>query len=91
MQVLDDLLHALCAKMRAVIRVGVNVERGNLEPAAGFERFEGLTEDVVVVADGPLEFAPMDEVEGLAVGPDLFKVVYFEAAVRGNPGFSFLV
>jgi hypothetical protein len=44
-----------------------------------------------VVADGPFEFAPMDEVEGLAVGPNLFKVVHFEAAVWGNPGFSFLV
>lgn len=47
--------------------------------------FVCLVEDVVVVAHESFQFAPMDKVEGFVVGPDLFKVVDFEAAVRGDP------
>jgi hypothetical protein len=40
---------------------------------------------VVVVADEALQLAPVDVVEGLAVGPGEFEVVDFEAAVWGDP------
>lgn len=71
--------------MGVVVGVGVDVERGDLEPAAWFEVAKGFAEDVVVVADEAFELAAVDVVKGLVVRPCGFKVVDFKAAVGGGP------
>lgn len=72
--------------MRIVVGVGVDLERVDFKVSFRCEMFESLLEDVVVVADEAFELAAVDIVEVLAVGPGLFVVVDFEAAVGGNPG-----
>lgn len=71
--------------MRAIVGGREDSNRGDFEPAARGQMFVCLAEDMVVVAHESFQFAPVDKVEGFVVGPDLFKVVDFEAAVRGDP------
>jgi hypothetical protein len=85
--VLYSFKKALRLEMCLVVRVRVDVDRRNLKVPAGLQVLERFLEEVVVVADEALELAPVDVVEGLAVGPGEFEVVDFEAAVWGDPGW----
>lgn len=73
-------------EVRLVIGVGVDLKRVDFKVSVRREMFESLLEHVVVVADEAFEFAAVDVVEVFAVGPGLFVVVDFEAAVGGDPG-----
>lgn len=86
MHEVNSLDKALGLEMRLVIGVCVDLEGIDFKVSIGHEVFKGLLEDVVVVADKAFEFATVDVVEVFAVGPGLFVVVDFEAAVGGDPG-----
>lgn len=78
--VVDDDVRVLGAEL--------DVGLGVLEPAAGLEGLEDLAVELGPVADGAVEGAYVDEVEGGGLeGPVELGILDLEAEVRGHPAW----
>lgn len=74
--------------MCIVIRVCVDLHRGDFHPSSGLQILECLPKEVVDIANAALQLPTVNIIKGLAVGPRLLKIIDFESAIRRNPARS---